>query len=115
MFGRRVVVGGALLAVGVLAAIPATWVLLSGDPAVLPIIVLALAAAVFGAAQLRGGLRAPADRRARPVPGQRRRHADTGIPATYYGSDSGGWDWSGGGGDSGGGGGGDSGGGGGGS
>ncbi|TQJ24358.1 hypothetical protein FBZ33_4689 [Micromonospora sp. A202] len=98
-----------------LVAIPATWVLLSGDPAVLPIIALGLAAAVFGAARLRGGLRAPADRRARPVPGQRRRHADTGIPATYYGSDPGGWDWSGGGGDSGGGGGGDSGGGGGGS
>ncbi|MEU8255047.1 hypothetical protein AB0C06_12380 [Micromonospora inaquosa] len=69
MNGRRVLVGGVLLAVGV-----------------------------------------------RPVPGQRRRHADTSTPATYYGSDSGGWDW--GGGDSGGGGGGgggDSGGGGGGS
>ncbi|WCN80167.1 hypothetical protein [Micromonospora sp. LH3U1] len=115
MNGRRVVVGGVLLTVGVLVAIPATRVLLSGDPAALPIIILGLAAVAFGAARLRGGLRAPSGRRARPVPGQRRRHADTSSPSTYYGSDSGGWDWSGGGGDSGGGGGGDSGGGGGGS
>ncbi|RZT80329.1 hypothetical protein EV382_3577 [Micromonospora violae] len=113
MNGRRVLVGGVLLAVGVLPAVPATWVLVSGEPAALPIVIFGLAAAVFGAAQLRTGLREPAAPRVRPVPGQRRRHADTSMPATYYGSDSGGWDW--GGGDSGGGGGGDSGGGGGGS
>ncbi|MFI7663208.1 hypothetical protein ACIBTW_30445 [Micromonospora parva] len=117
MNGRRVIVGGALLAVGVLPAVPATWVLVSGEPAALPIVIFGLAAAIFGAIQVRAGLWEPAARRMRRVPGQRARHADTSTPVSYYGSDSGGWDWGGGGGDSGGGGGGggDSGGGGGGS
>ncbi|MEU8209699.1 hypothetical protein AB0B85_10915 [Micromonospora sp. NPDC049044] len=116
MNGRRVVVGGALLAVGMLAAIPGTWVLLSGDPAVLPVVIFGLAAVAFGAVQARGGLRAPAAGRAGPLPGQRRRHAGTYSPPTYYGTDTGGYlsdggssdggGWSGGGGDSGGGGGG---------
>ncbi|MFD6565204.1 hypothetical protein [Micromonospora profundi] len=109
---RRVAVGGLLLAAGVLAVLPAARVLLTGDLAPLPIMIIGAAAVVFGAVRLRAGLQAPAPPRpVRSAPGQGARHADTSIPGTYYGgSDSGGWP---GGGDSGGGwpGGGDSGGG----
>ncbi|WP_422736277.1 hypothetical protein ACN263_22205 [Micromonospora sp. WMMD729] len=129
MNGRRVVSGGMILLVGALGALVSAPVLLAGNPAVLPITILGVAAMALGAVQLRGGLRAPAPRRGpRRVPGPRRRHADTSVPLTYYGAgdwpgsgdpgsgDSGGGDSGGGffGGDSGGGGffGGDSGGGG---
>ncbi|MET8371598.1 hypothetical protein [Micromonospora profundi] len=99
---RRVVVGGLLLAAGVLAVLPAARVLLTGDLAPLPIMIIGGGAMLFGAVRLRAGLRAPAPRRpVRPGPGQGMRHADTSIPGTYYGgSDSGSWS---GGGDSGGG------------
>ncbi|KOX10732.1 hypothetical protein ADK66_07515 [Micromonospora sp. NRRL B-16802] len=103
-------VGVLLLGAGVLAVLAAARVLLTGDLAPLPIMIIGGGAIVFGAVRLRAGLRAPAPRRS-VRPGQGGRHADTSIPWTYYGgSDSGGWS---GGGDSGGGwpGGGDSGGG----
>ncbi|MFY1616997.1 hypothetical protein [Micromonospora sp. WMMD736] len=95
---RRVVSGGVVLLVGALGALVSVPVLLAGNPAVLPITILGVAAMAFGAVQLRGGWRAPAPRRTRRVPGPRRRYADTSVPLTYYGAG----DWSGGG-DSGGG------------
>ncbi|MDG4840866.1 hypothetical protein O7631_30440 [Micromonospora sp. WMMD967] len=105
MNGWRVATGVVILSGGVLGALLSAPVLLAGDVAVLPITILGVGAMAFGAVLVRGGLRAPAPRRApRRVPGPRRRHADTSIPSTYYG-DSNGWDWSrGGDGDSGGGG-----------
>ena len=130
MNGRRVVSGGMILLVGGLGALVSAPVLLAGNPAVLPITILGVAAMAFGAVQLRGGLRAPAPRRGpRRVPGPRQRHAGTSVPLMYYGDsggdrsggdsgsgdsggggffggDSGGGGFSGGGGDSGGGGGG---------
>ncbi|MGV9215022.1 hypothetical protein ACTFTM_24445 [Micromonospora sp. RB23] len=92
MNGRRVVSGGTILLVGALGALVSAPVLLAGNPAVLPITILGVAAMAFGAVQLRGGLRAPAPRRGpRRVPGPRHRHADTSVPLTYYGAG----DWSG--------------------
>ncbi|MEU8297062.1 hypothetical protein AB0C04_07230 [Micromonospora sp. NPDC048909] len=89
MNGRRVVLGGLLLTAGMLAVVPAATVLLAGDVAALPIMIFGLAAAVFGAARLRGGLRAPAPPRvARGVPGPRRRYAETSSPPMPYYSTS---------------------------
>ncbi|MGW3787748.1 hypothetical protein ACWD5Z_24405 [Micromonospora chokoriensis] len=97
MNGWRVVTGVMILSGGALGALLSAPVLLDGDTAALPITILGAGAMAFGAVQVRGGLRAPAPRRApRRVPGPRQRHADTSTPATYYG-DSNGWDWSGGG------------------
>lgn len=85
MNGRQVVAGGTLLAVGTLAAVLAAPVLLTGHLASLPIMIFGLAAAVFGATQLRGGLHAPAPRRVArrlsdPIP----RRAETSSPPTPY-------------------------------
>lgn len=83
---RRVASGGVVLLVGALGALVSVPALLAGNPAVLPITILGVAAMAFGAVQLRGGLRAPAPRRPRRVPGPRRRYADTSVPLTYYGA-----------------------------
>lgn len=97
MNGWRVATGVVILSSGALGALLSVPVLLAGDTAALPIMILGVGAMAFGAVQVRGGLRAPAPRRApRRVPGPRQRHADTSIPSTYYG-DSDGWTWSGGG------------------
>ncbi|MEU7774909.1 hypothetical protein AB0C44_26635 [Micromonospora taraxaci] len=88
MNGWRVATGVMILSGGALGALLSAPVLLAGDTAALPITILGAGAMAFGAVQVRGGLRAPAPRRApRRVPGPRQRHADTSIPSTY-------WDWS---------------------
>ncbi|TDC39600.1 hypothetical protein E1211_03325, partial [Micromonospora sp. 15K316] len=80
MNGRRTVSGGLLIVAGALLALPAVPVLLVGDPAALPVALVAGLGVVLGTILLVRGVRAPARRRPAGIPAPRRRHADTAIP-----------------------------------